>query len=132
MKRREAHAVLNCIGMAKCYTPDDSSNLGFMCPVDLETGLVLDEVWEHWRKNDPIRFLPNRSKEMAKTRAVFLDVGVKDQYNLQYGTRQIRDVLKKMKVPVDYSEFSGSHFDIGERRPEVWKWLKKHWIATCG
>ena len=121
MKRREAHAVLNAICMGLCYAPDGAG--GFELPVDRENGRVLPEIFSKYRKRDPIEFLADRAHGVSKLKSIYLDVGTKDQFYLQYGSRQIRDVLTGMRAPLTYQEFDGNHFEIGDRRPEVWKWL---------
>jgi enterochelin esterase-like enzyme len=125
MKRRESHAMLNAIAMGLCYAPDGRNDVDF--PVDSKTGVVKPERWQRWKAHDPIEFLKMRHDEIKKLSRVFLDVGTRDQYHLQYGTRQIRAVLEAAGTAVDYSEFEGNHFDIGERRPEIWKWLRAQW-----
>lgn len=125
LRRRESHSVLNAIGMGFCYCPDEQGGVRF--PVDPDTGLLNQDVWNQWLKHDSVRFLQERKDRLAKIQSIYLDVGDRDQFHLQYGTRQVRNVLKAAGVDVVYSEFSGNHFDIGERRPQVWKWLKQQW-----
>jgi enterochelin esterase-like enzyme len=125
MKRREAHTVLNAIAMGLCYAPDGRSDVDF--PVNSKTGVLNPTSWKRWKAHDPIEFLVRRHADLKKIERVFLDVGTRDQYHLQYGTRQIRAVLEAAGVGIDYSEFEGNHFDIGERRPEIWKWLRGIW-----
>ena len=121
MKRRDAHTVLNAICMGLCYAPDDAG--GFELPVDRENGRVLPEIFAKYRKRDPIEFLVARKSQVSKIKSIYLDVGTRDQFYLQYGARQIRDVLTDMRASLTYQEFDGNHFEIGDRRPEVWKWL---------
>ena len=46
-----------------------------------------------------------------------------DQFNLQYGARKIKTILKEMNVSVKYSEFEGNHFDISKRRDQALDWF---------
>tara|TARA_B100000749_G_scaffold280771_1_gene278598 strand:+ start:87100 stop:88002 length:903 start_codon:yes stop_codon:yes gene_type:complete len=127
MRRREAHTILNAIGMGTCYAPDPKKKGEVRWPIDSESGLVVNGTWKQWLKHDPIHFLKARKKNVLQLRGVYLDVGDKDQYHLQYGTRQIRDALVAMGAKVKYSEFKGNHFDIGDRRPAALKWLNRYW-----
>lgn len=123
-RRRDAHTILNAIGMAHCYSGEKTKKIQW--PVD-EMGLVKKEQWKKWLAYDPIHFLSKRKVKLKKVKKIFLDVGKQDQFFLQYGSRQIHKVLKDLNVKCEYSEFNGNHFDISERRPMVWSWLKKQW-----
>lgn len=121
-KNRNWHSLLNAFGMAACYSPKGEHG-DFHFPLDSTTGEKNLEIWKLWLTKDPIHFLPQRIENLQKLAAIYLDVGNKDNFNLQYGTRQISHILKNHKIDHDYKEFDGNHFDIGERRSEVWKWL---------
>ena len=125
MKRKEAHTLLNAIAMGLCYAPDGKGRVHW--PVDEATGLVKDDVWKTWLAHDPLHFLSQRLDNLKKLSGIFLDCGSRDQFQLQYGSRQIQLLLKASGIGVDYGEFDGNHFDIGERRPLVWKWLAHQW-----
>jgi enterochelin esterase family protein len=125
LKRKEAHTVLNVIAMGLCYAGDGRGD--FDLPVDSETAVLLPHVWRRWKQHDPVVFLPERADEARTLRAVYLDAGLRDQFHLQFGTRQIRNALGEIGVRCDHSEFDGTHFDLGERRPALWAWLKKLW-----
>ncbi|QLY26921.1 esterase family protein [Bdellovibrio sp. KM01] len=125
-KFRNWHSLLNAFGMSACYSPKGSSG-DFHFPLDPRTGNKIVEIWEHWLEKDPVHFLPKRRDALRKLHALYLDVGTKDNFHLQYGARQISAVLTGMGIAHDYVEFDGNHFDIGERRPEVWKWLTTYW-----
>lgn len=127
-KRKDFHSVVNAIAMGLCYGgPEQDPE--YPVPVDRETGVLFEDVWQLWKKHDPIVFLRERESQVMRLSGILLDVGTRDQFHLQYGARQIRDVLVRMRAQLDYSEFEGTHFDIGERRPLVWKWLKEQWLA---
>lgn len=126
MKNRNWHTLLNAFGMAACYGPLGTHG-NFQLPLDTSTGEKILPLWEKWLSHDPLHFLPQRLKQLTKASGLYLDVGNKDNFHLQYGARQISQLLKKANISHDYSEFDGNHFDIGERRAEVWKWLSLKW-----
>lgn len=126
MKARNWHSVVNAFGMAACYSPLGHDG-GFQLPLDTRTGAKNVDLWKRWLAHDPLHFLPQRLNELRKLSGIHLDVGNKDNFHLQYGARQISDLLNKNNITHDYVEFDGNHFDIGERRPEVWKWLATLW-----
>lgn len=123
MKRKDWHVILNVVAMGLCYAPIENGEP--VWPIDPESGLVVQTVWAEWTKHDPLEFL--RSRSVEKTVGIYLDVGGRDQFQLQYGTRQIRDLLKSRNVNVHYVGFEGTHFDLGERRGPAWRWLLSKW-----
>lgn len=120
-KIRNWHTLLNAFGMSACYAPSGEHG-DFQYPLN-KNGEKISEIWKLFLEKDPLHFLPKRLTALKKLHAIYLDVGTKDQFNLQYGSRQISAFFKKENIVHDYVEFDGNHFDIGERRPEVWKWL---------
>lgn len=118
-KHRNFHTIMNSVAMSLCY--------GGNFPLDHHTGLADNKKLKTLMSYDPIQFLPKRKTQLKKLNGLFLEVGRKDQFNLQLGARQIHQLLKKMKINHHYDEFDGGHFDLNERRPEVWKWLKSKW-----
>ena len=119
-KHKDFHQIVNVIGMATCY--HSKNELQF--PID-QTGRVISSIWREWKKKDPVIFLKRRN--LKKLHGIFLDVGKQDQFNLQYGARRIKDILKEKKIKFDYSEFDGDHFDISSRHPLAWQWLSRKW-----
>jgi hypothetical protein len=115
--------ILNVVAMGLCYAP--LANGEPLWPIDPESGRVIEDIWAEWLRHDPLEFLRKRSVE--KLDAIYLDAGDRDQFQLQYGSRQIRDFLKTLKVNVHYVGFEGTHFDLGERRAPAWSWLSSQW-----
>ncbi len=124
-KHRNWHTLLNAFGMAACYAPKGKHG-DFHFPLNRD-GTRNEVVWNEILKKDPLHFLPDRANTLKKLQGLYLDVGTKDNFHLQYGCRQISSLLNSMKVRHDYVEFDGNHFDIGERRIEVWRWLTGIW-----
>jgi len=121
-KRKEWHVILNAVAMGLCYAGDASGAVDW--PIDPKTGIIHEPAWTKWLVHDPLEFLPKRSENVSKWKACLLDVGMRDQFHLQYGTRQLVSVLRaSLGDRLDATEFDGTHFDIGDRRPEAWNWL---------
>ena len=118
--RRESHTILNAIGMGLCYAGNAKGEVDW--PINNE-GELMPTQWKKWTKHDPLNFLKTRQKSLKKIKHIYLDVGLYDQFYLQYGSRQIHKLLKSSGAKVEYSEFKGNHFDIGDRRIYLWKWL---------
>lgn len=121
----KSFTVLNALGMSLCYSPKSNCYKKFDSPIDLKSGQVIPSIWKEWKKKDPIYFLDKR--KISKNTSFYIDVGNKDQFHLQYGCRQIRDILQRKKAHIAYNEFDGHHFDISQRRFPALQWLKKVW-----
>ncbi|MEO0335345.1 MAG: alpha/beta hydrolase-fold protein [Pseudomonadota bacterium] len=124
LNSRSGFSVLNAIAMCRCYLPMDNKE-GFEFPVDIDTGVRIEERWQRLKEQDPVVFLHQRKDKVEKLKAIYVDVGLFDQYNLQFGGRQIRQCLRPMGVDLTYTEFEGSHNDLGKRRPQMLEWLDK-------
>lgn len=125
MKRKEWHTLVNIAVMGLSYAP--LKNGEPVWPIDLDTGRVIPEVWKEWLRHDPLDFLRSRLTALLSVNAFYLDAGDRDQFQLQYGTRQIRNLLSEAGANVEYAGFEGTHFDLGERRRPAWVWLQSHW-----
>ena len=125
-RRKEWHTILNAIAMGLCYADDGAG--GVEWPIDAKTGVVVEHIWKRWLAHDPIVFLPERVESIRKWNGCLLDVGTRDQFQLQYGTRQLSSFLSEvLAARLSFTEFDGTHFDIGDRRPMAWKWLMGIW-----
>lgn len=126
MKHRNGHTLANAFAMAACYCPRGTEG-DFILPLDTYTAEKKADVWNRYLQHDPLYFLAERVSGLKKLSGIHLDVGTKDNFHLQYGARQISLLLKKHGIPHEHVEFDGTHWDIGERRIEVWKWLSGQW-----
>ncbi len=126
MKNKNWHSLLNALGMAACYAPRGTHG-DFEFPLNAKTGERNAEIWKRYLEKDPIHFLAERKDALKKLSGIYLDVGNRDNFHLQYGVRQIANLLKKQNIDHQVVEFDGTHFDISERRQEVWKWLTTIW-----
>ena len=125
-RRRDSHVLLNTVAMGLCYASDGRGDIEF--PIDLKTGLLIPEIWKKWKRHDPVVFLRERALKVKQIKFIYMDTGVRDQYHLQLGCRQIKEVLTEIGMTrVVHTEFDGTHFDTTERRPEFWKWLARQW-----
>ncbi|MCB0390009.1 MAG: enterochelin esterase [Bdellovibrionales bacterium] len=120
LSRRDSHTILNAIGMGLCYAGKKNGEIDW--PINNDGELHTDK-WKKWLNHDPLHFLKKRKKSIKKLKHIYLDVGIYDQFHLQYGSRQIYKWLKNNGINVNYNEFKGNHFDIGDRRIYLWKWL---------
>ena len=99
--------------LAQCATfdPDPTQFLGLRLPIDTHTCEAIPERWDNWLRWDPLRMAdrPDVLENLRSLRALFIDCGDIDQYNLVYGARILHRKLDAAGVPHIYEEFHDNH-----------------------
>ncbi|MGH2636266.1 MAG: alpha/beta hydrolase [Actinomycetota bacterium] len=113
--KKEDGALLNDWCMAACYSaePDGTVTL----PFEIETGRLVDDVWERWLAWDPVRMAPRHAEALRSMRAIWLDGGKKDEYFLDNGAVAVSRELQKLGVEHTLELFDAGHMSIGYRYP---------------
>ena len=78
-------------------------------PFDLHTCELDRERWRSWLAHDPIHLLPEFGKKLKQLRGFYLDVGSRDQYNIQFGMRIFHRELERAEIDHYFEEFDGTH-----------------------
>jgi S-formylglutathione hydrolase FrmB len=107
--------AINALAMAASYDPDPSQFLGMRLPVTFDTCEVIPERWENWRRHDPVVALETQADNLRRLKALYIDCGDKDQFNLFYGARRFARRLNELGIPHRYEEFSDNHTGIDYR-----------------
>ena len=108
--------VLNTVGMAAHYSPNPKSNeLRTDFPFDLQTGEWRPEVWERWRRWDPVNMVDRYVRSLRRMRLVYIDCGTSDQFNLIWGARVLHEKLLARRIRHVYEEFDDTHSNISYR-----------------
>jgi S-formylglutathione hydrolase FrmB len=128
-KTHDMIGALNILAMAACYGPNPRRRpLGFDLPVDLETGALDAAVWARWLEHDPLALAPRHAAALRRARLVFLDCGKRDEFNLQWGARQLAALLRTLRIQHVHEEFDDGHMDISYRfdrsLPLLWEALR--------
>ncbi|MFZ5469435.1 MAG: alpha/beta hydrolase [Myxococcota bacterium] len=113
--RSEDHMVINDLAMSAAYSPRKGEPLGFELPIELETGRLKPEVWSRWLDHDPVRFVPKHIDAFRRLSSVFIDCGVRDEFNLRWGARVVATELKGAGVDVVHEEFDDGHMGTNYR-----------------
>src|SRR5258708_11976995 len=74
--------------MAASYDPDPTQFLGIRLPVTLDTCEVIEERWANWLRHDPVVAIETQADNLRRLKALYIDSGEKDQFNLLYGARR--------------------------------------------
>jgi S-formylglutathione hydrolase FrmB len=114
-KTKEAMDVLNILAMAACYSPNPSAPMGIDLPVVLPSGEIRGEVWNRWIENDPVHMAKAHADALRSLRAIYIDAGLRDEFNLQMGARIFCSRLDALGVSYIYEEFDDTHMSINYR-----------------
>ena len=109
--------VLMTLAMGASYDPVPSNPKGVSLPVDMRTCVLDHEAWSRWLCYDPVVMIEQEDVQacLARIKGLFLDCGVKDQYNIQFGTRQLADRLSELCIEHVHEEFDDTHSGIDYR-----------------
>jgi enterochelin esterase family protein len=111
----KAVELLNVIAMSACYSPNADAPPGFEFPFDLETGELRVDVWSRWLEHDPVFMIERYEGALRGLKGIFLDAGLKDEFNLHLGARIFCSRLRDLGIPYTHEEFDGGHFQIEYR-----------------
>jgi enterochelin esterase family protein len=114
-KKSEDVMALNILAMAASYSPNSASELGIELPFDLHTGLIREDVWARWLALDPVRVLREREAALRSLRLLYLDCGIRDEWNLHFGARQFAREMKSRGIAHVHEEFDDGHMGITYR-----------------
>lgn len=109
--------VLMMLAQAASYDPDPDAYWGVRLPVDLRTCELDPERWAAWLAYDPVRIAdePGVLDGLKTLKALWIDCGDLDQYDLVYGARRLNAKLKAAGVAHVYEEFPDNHSGIDYR-----------------
>ena len=107
--------ILMILAMAATYDPDPDAYMGVRLPVTIDTCELIAERWSNYVKWDPLTLVEKHGDGLKKLKALYIDCGDIDQYNLVYGSRRMHKRLTEMKVPHVYEEFPDDHTAVDYR-----------------
>lgn len=110
----DLHALMT-LAMAATYDPDPEAFLGIRLPVTMDTCELIPERWAQWMKWDPLTLAKTHGEGLKRLKALFVDCGDIDQYNLVYGARRLNKALAALGVDHVYEEFNDTHSSIDYR-----------------
>jgi len=101
-----------CVAACSSARDDGTPEL----PFDPRTGRLSDDVWERWLAWDPVRMVPRYKDALRTLRAVWIDVGTRDEEYLDLAATGFRDELAKVGVTdVSFELFNATHMGIDYR-----------------
>ena len=118
------HALMN-LAMAATYDPDPRQFLGIRLPVDPDTCEIIEERWANWLAWDPLSMVDSHADNLRRLKALYIDCGTIDQYNLLYGARRMHRALERLAIPHHYEEFPDNHSSVDYRMDDSLPFLAK-------
>jgi poly(3-hydroxybutyrate) depolymerase len=109
---------MNILAMAASYDPDPAEFLGMRLPVTFDTCEVIEERWANWMRQDPVIAIETMGDNLRTLKALYIDCGEKDQFNLPYGARRLVRRLRELGVAHHYEEFPDNHSGVEYRMDE--------------
>jgi len=109
------YTVMMILAMAASYDPDPADPSRIRLPFDLRTCELDPERWKNWQAFDPLNMVERFANALQSLHGLYIDVGMSDQYHIQYGTRRFTDQLEKRGIAHHFEEFEGTHSAIDWR-----------------
>lgn len=109
------YTVMMILAMAASYDPDPAHPARIRLPFDLRTCELDPDRWKNWQSFDPLSMLEQFDNALQSLHGLYIDVGMSDQYHIQYGTRRFADELEKRRIAHHFEEFEGTHSAIDWR-----------------
>ncbi len=110
--------VINALAMAASYDPDPTQFLGMRLPVTFDTCEIIEERWANWLRQDPVVAIETQASNLHKLKALYIDCGENDQFNLLYGARRFVRRLNELGIAHRYEEFPDNHTNVDYRMDE--------------
>jgi enterochelin esterase-like enzyme len=126
------YSTLMTIAMAASYDPGESPATAIQLPFDLHTCELDNQRWSQWLRHDPLNLVERYAAQLASLNLLYIDVGSRDQYNIQYGTRAFIRRLEKLAVGHHFEEFDGTHSGMDWRLDISLPLLAKALYRACG
>ncbi len=117
--------AMEILAMAASYDPDPSAPLGIRLPVDPYTAELIPERWANWLAWDPLRMVDGHADALRRSKGLYFDCGVRDQYNLIHGARRMHRALDRLGIAHRFDEFDDDHTAVDYRMDESLPFLAR-------
>jgi enterochelin esterase-like enzyme len=109
------YSTLLVIAMAASYDPDPEEPGKVRLPFRPRTCELEPDRWAQWLRYDPLNMVGKHADALRALHALYIDVGSRDQFNIQYGTRALSARLEELGVSHYFEEFDGTHSGLDWR-----------------
>ena len=87
--------------------------------------MVIENLWANWLAWDPLTLVETHFEGLKSLKALYIDCGTIDQYDLVYGARRLHRRLGALGVTHRYEEFPDTHSGIDYRMDVSLPYLAK-------
>ncbi len=110
-------SVLGMLCYGAAYAPNPAAHQGFDMPIDMETGVLREDVWQRWLDWDPVRMVdrPEYAEALRQMKYLYIDCGLWDELNFQIGTRLMSQKLTALGIAHDFELFNDGHINVPYR-----------------
>jgi S-formylglutathione hydrolase FrmB len=127
----DSGTVINALAMAASYDPDPTQFLGIRLPVTIDTCELIEERWANWSRQDPVTAIESQADNLRRLKALYIDCGERDQFNLLYGARRFVRRLNELGIGHRYEEFPDNHSGVDYRMDESLPFLAQALSDGC-
>jgi hypothetical protein len=113
-KGRDVHDLMT-LAMCAFYDPDPSAPYGVRLPVTMDTCELIPERWANFIAWDPLTLVDTHGPGLKQLKALYIDCGDIDEYNLVYAARLMHKRLDELGVSHTYEEFPDDHASVDYR-----------------
>ncbi|HEY0106244.1 MAG TPA: alpha/beta hydrolase-fold protein [Rhizomicrobium sp.] len=113
-KDSDVHLIM-MFAQAASFDPVSDAPYGVRLPVTPDTCEFIEERWANWMAWDPLTLVERYGPGLKALKALYIDCGDVDQYNLVYGARRMHKRLTAMDVAHTYEEFPDNHSSVDYR-----------------
>ena len=107
--------------MAACYSAEDDGTVTL--PYEVETGRLVDDVWERWLVWDPVRMISRYADALRSLKAIYVEAGRRDEWFLDNGAVAMKKELDALGVECFFELFDAGHLGIEYRYPKAMRFL---------
>lgn len=102
--------ALSTYAMAEAYSPGQ-------LPFEIETGRVVEDVWQQWLRWDPVRMASEHADALRSMRRIYLDAGRRDEFFLDLGAQALSTEFTRLGARHTLELFDGGHSGLSYRYP---------------
>ncbi|MDE2464747.1 MAG: enterochelin esterase [Alphaproteobacteria bacterium] len=114
LNNNDLHDLMT-LAMCASYDPAPEEPSGIRLPVTTDTCELIAERWANFLKWDPLELVKTHAAGLAQLKALYIDCGSVDQYNLVYGARRLHRALIAAGTAHTYEEFADDHSSVDYR-----------------
>ena len=98
------------LGLSAAYSSNLSDKKWKMdFPIDIESGLIKDDIWKKWMALDPLTWVKKRKSNLKKLKCIYLSAGDRDQFGLHLGAQAFSKVCESQNIKTNLEFHSGNH-----------------------